>query len=67
MGFAKWRQVLERPDDRRLVTSLRLATSRGRPLGTDAFVAKLETFLGRRLRPLPRGRPAKTTKKGGRK
>ncbi len=32
---------------------VRLCTSRGRPLGSDAFIAKLETFLGRRLRPLP--------------
>ena len=26
-------------------------------LGSDAFIAKLESRLGRRLRPLPRGRP----------
>jgi putative transposase len=60
----KWRRRLERPDDDRLAKSLQLATSRGRPLGSDSFVAKLETVLGRRLRPLPRGRPHKTTPKG---
>ena len=59
MSFARWRQILERPDDDKLVSLLRLSTSRGRPLGTDAFIAKLETLLGRRLRPLPRGRPVK--------
>ena len=63
MDPAKWRQILERPDDPKLATSLRLAISRGRPLGSDAFVAKLETLLGRRLRPLPRGRPPKKSRK----
>jgi len=61
ISFARWKQLLERPDDEKLVSRLRLATSRGRPLGSDSFIAKLETLLGRRLRPLPRGRPAKIT------
>jgi putative transposase len=61
----KWRRMLERPDDDRLARLLHLSTSRGRPLGSDSFVAKLETMLGRRLRPLPRGRPAKMKHKGG--
>jgi len=35
----------------------------GRPLGTDKFISKIEVKLGRRLRPLPIGRPKnKTTK-----
>ena len=34
-------------------------TSRGRPLGSDAFLAKVETLSGRRLRPLAHGRPRK--------
>jgi len=59
MDPARWRRMLERPDDERLVRSLRLSTTRGRPLGSDSFVAKLETKLGRRLRALPRGRPHK--------
>jgi len=57
MSPARWRGMLERPDDDRLAASLQRATSRGRPLGSDKFVAKLETLLGRRLRPLPPGRP----------
>ncbi len=59
MTPVKWRRMLERPDDDRLARSLQLSTSRGRPLGSDSFIAKLETMLGRRLRPLPRGRPPK--------
>ncbi len=65
MTPARWRRMLERPEDDRLVRSLQLATSRGRPLGSDSFVAKLETRLGRRLRPLPRGRPPKPATKSG--
>lgn len=63
MTPARWRRMLERPDDDRLAASLRLATSRGRPLGADAFVARLETLLGRRLHPLPLGRPPKERRK----
>ena len=59
ISFARWKQLLERPDDEKLITKLWLSTSRGRPLGSDAFVARLETILGRHLRPLPRGRPKK--------
>ena len=47
-------------DDEQQIARLRLCTSRGRPLGSDKFVAKLEILLGRRLRPLPRGRPRKS-------
>ena len=59
ISFAEWKKLLERPDDKKLVSTLRLATSRGRPLGSDAFIAKLETLLGSRLQALPIGRPAK--------
>jgi putative transposase len=40
---------------------LRLRTHTGRPLGSDSFLSKLETLLGRRVRPLPVGRPRKIT------
>jgi hypothetical protein len=39
------------------VERLRLHTRTGRPLGSDAFLRKIETFLGRRVRARPRGRP----------
>jgi putative transposase len=61
MDPAKWRGILRQHEEEGLVQSLRLATSRGRPLGSDRFIAKLETLLGRRLRALPCGRPRKTT------
>jgi putative transposase len=60
---AQWRQALAQAQDERTMQGLRLCTSRGRPLGSDSFVSKLESLLGRRLRALPRGRPAKKAKK----
>jgi putative transposase len=56
---AKWRSQLTRRDDDQAVARLRLCTQRGRPLGSDRFVSKLERLVGRRLRPLPIGRPRK--------
>jgi len=57
-----WRQQLTRADDKDAVRALRDSTSRGRPLGSDSFMSKVEKLVGRRLRPLPGGRPRK--KKG---
>jgi len=54
-----WRAALREPQDERIVAALRLGTSRGRPLGSDSFISKLEHLVGRRLRPLPVGRPRK--------
>ena len=54
---AKWREALRAPDDEKLTAGLRRSTCRGRPLGSDGFLSKLEHRLGRRLRPLPVGRP----------
>ncbi|MBN1342768.1 MAG: transposase [Phycisphaerae bacterium] len=56
---SRWRKTLTQPQDDQTVERLRLWTSRGRPLGSDAFVSKLEVLIGRRLRPLPHGRPRK--------
>jgi putative transposase len=55
-----WPAALSRPADEKETTALRLSTHRGRPLASDSFLAKLEAALGRRLRPLPVGRPKKT-------
>lgn len=52
-----WRQVLREREDERHLDGLRFATRTGRPLACDSFIAKLETRLGRHLRPHPRGRP----------
>ena len=54
-----WRERLQRREDDDLLAAIRLTTHRGRPLASDKFVRKLESTLGRRLRPLPGGRPGK--------
>jgi putative transposase len=59
----KWRTELRSPQDAQSVSRIRLSTHRGRPLGSDSFLSKLEHRLGRRLRPLPVGRPKKKTRK----
>ena len=59
LGDGDWREVLTDPLEEADLARLRRTTSRGRPLGSDRFIAKLERALGRRLRPLPVGRPRK--------
>lgn len=59
---AKWSAELRKSEDDETVAQLRLSTHTGRPLVTDRLLAKLETRLGRRLRPLPVGRPSKRTR-----
>ena len=54
-----WKDQLTVPEDETDVCRFRLCTSRGRPWAGGAFLRKWETRLGRRLRPLPRGRPIK--------
>ncbi|MFH0980554.1 MAG: hypothetical protein V2A79_03330, partial [Planctomycetota bacterium] len=55
----RWASALRRRENESDVSALRRSTHRGRPLATDAFLSKLEHRLGRRLRPLPVGRPKK--------
>ena len=59
-----WPAALREPQDEKLTAAVRLGTSRGRPLGSDSFVSKLEKLVGRRLRPLPVGRPRKKAGNG---
>ncbi len=54
-----WRGVLQQPEDDGLVLRIRRQTRIGRPLASDALLAKLERRLGRRLRAAPVGRPPK--------
>jgi putative transposase len=54
-----WRERLTVPEDDDLLHTLRLTTHTGRPLGSPAFLAKYEALLGKRLQPLPVGRPKK--------
>ena len=58
-GPAQWKHALEEPQDGSELSSIRLCTHRGRPLASDSMLSRLERRLGRRLRPLPVGRPKK--------
>ncbi|UCG88287.1 MAG: transposase, partial [Gemmatimonadota bacterium] len=58
---AAWREALRDSDDPDETKRLLLSTHRGRPLGTDSFLSKLESKLNRRMRPLPVGRPKRTS------
>lgn len=62
-----WREELSADLTDEDVARLRVRTRTGRPLGSDAFLSKLETLLGRRLRPLPVGRPRKAQTPGRQK
>jgi len=58
----RWRKELEDGMSDSQVNRLRSSTHTGRPLGSDSFLSKLEMLLGRRVRPLPIGRPKKQKK-----
>jgi putative transposase len=60
-GADEWRKELAEGLTDEEVAQIRLRTHTGRPLGSDRFLAKLEAVLGRRVRPLPVGRPKKQT------
>jgi putative transposase len=56
---AEWREFLEAGEAPAESSAIRQSTHSGRPLGSAAFVAKLEKMLGRRLTPQKGGRPRK--------
>jgi putative transposase len=56
-GDLDWNQVLRENLEETQVNQVRQATLRGCPLAGDAWISRLETTMGRRLRPLPVGRP----------
>ena len=58
-----WKEVLTQRIDEEIGVDFQNRYRRGRPLGSDRFISKLETTIGRRLRPLPGGRPKKKDKK----
>ena len=55
----EWRSELAGGIDENQIRKIRLSTNTGRPLGNDSFLSKLEKLFGRRIRPLPVGRPRK--------
>ncbi len=64
MPGREWEATLETiagADD--AVERLRMHTRTGRPLGDDAFLSRVEAVLGRRVRPMPIGRPKGWRKK----
>jgi putative transposase len=56
---SEWRKELTDGIDEKQISVIRSNTHVGRPIGTDSFISKLENTLGRRIRPLPVGRPYK--------
>ena len=54
-----WKIILRKKLEIVDIDKLRIHCRTGRPLGTDKFISKLETVIGRRLRALPVGRPKK--------
>lgn len=61
-----WAALLREKDDPAILEDLRRHARTGRPLGDDAFVARLEKRLGRPLRPGKRGRKPKERAAGRR-
>jgi len=59
----EWKETLTAGQREETVSGLRACTHTGRPCGEEAFVRRLEAALGRRLHPLPGGRPRKTPPK----
>ena len=57
LGGSNWKETLADRIQEESLSTIRLNTSRGRPLGSDSFLSKIESLVGRRLRPLPVGRP----------
>jgi len=62
-----WRRELAEGLSDTELGRIRLRTHTGRPLGSDSFLSKLEKLLGRRVRPLPVGRPRKVKRTKKRK
>lgn len=52
-----WDQYLTEKQDDKIIKKIKSNTLTGRPSGNDSFVSKIENMFGKRLRPLPEGRP----------
>lgn len=58
---AAWRAILEQPIEAQQGARLVSAVRRGRPVGSDAFVARLASVVRRPVVPRPRGRPKRAS------
>jgi len=56
---SNWKDYLMQTDDAAMVADIKANALTGRPLGSNAFVARIERIFNLRLRPLARGRPRK--------
>jgi len=54
-----WKEFIETPDDSNEIKQIRQQTRKGRVLGTNDFVERLEKKLKKVLRLKPKGRPRK--------
>jgi len=59
MFVADWRAYLDQETPAETISRLRLHERTGRPLGGEKFLDKLESLLGRVVRPGKPGRPRK--------
>jgi len=52
-----WQEYICSNDNPEIIDGIRKHSLTGRPLGTEAFIKKLEEKFGKRLQALPRGKP----------
>jgi len=57
----EWESFIDIRDDREFLDEMKKHTLSGRPFGGPGFVEKLEKKFGKKLNPLPVGRPKKKT------
>ena len=57
IDIPNWEQYLIEKEDENVINKVKANTLTGRPSGKDSFVLKIEKLFGKRLRPLPEGRP----------
>ncbi len=60
MSCPSWAKYIDSPEEKNFLQRVRKHTLAGYPLGSMAFIEKLEAKFGRRLCALPIGRPKKT-------
>ena len=58
-----WKEFINLPDSPQEVRKIREQTRKGRPLGNESFVEKLEEKVNMVLKPRPKGRPKRNPEK----
>jgi hypothetical protein len=57
IDVSNWKEYLSQNTDECFIMKIRSNTLRGKPLGSDIFIAAGENVLGKKILSLPRGRP----------